>query len=85
MDDTSTVTLKLYAAYREALGKSEIVMTVTGKTTVGNLLDGLVSAHPQLERWIPVTRFAVNETFVTAQHLLQSGDEVVFIPPVSGG
>jgi sulfur-carrier protein len=31
------------------------------------------------------SRVAVNSEFVRAGYLLQSGDEVAFIPPVSGG
>lgn len=30
-------------------------------------------------------RLAVNGTFVAWSHVLQDGDEVVFLPPVSGG
>jgi molybdopterin converting factor small subunit len=29
--------------------------------------------------------YAVNKNYVSADHVLKDGDEVVFIPPVSGG
>jgi len=54
-------------------------------TTVAQLLDLLTAQYPDLRRWVPVTRFAVNQQFVQADHVLCPGDEVVFIPPVSGG
>ena len=30
-------------------------------------------------------RWAVNQDFVTPDHLLQSGDELAFLPPITGG
>jgi molybdopterin synthase sulfur carrier subunit len=41
--------------------------------------------HPELAPWRSLTRFGVNYQFVSPETLLNAGDEVVFIPPVSGG
>ncbi|WP_287127390.1 MoaD/ThiS family protein [Candidatus Cyanaurora vandensis] len=79
------ITLKLFAAYREALDTDEQVLQVESESTVGQVLQSLVTQHPTLSRWVPVTRFAVNQNFVPAAWVLQPGDELVFIPPVSGG
>ncbi len=79
------VTLKLFAAYQEALDQQELVLTLEPDTTVGALCDRICSEHPSLEQWRSITRFGVNLQFVPADTLLQDGDEVVFIPPVSGG
>jgi molybdopterin synthase catalytic subunit len=49
------------------------------------LFDRVVSEHPRLERIKPVTMLMVNRAYVDAGHLLRDGDEVAFIPPVSGG
>ena len=81
----STITLKLFAAYRETLGQSELTYTLETGATVAVVLADLVAQHPVLERWVSVTRFAVNQSFVDPSHILQPGDELVFIPPVSGG
>lgn len=80
-----TITLKLFAAYREALGSGELLLEVAPGTTVAQVLTRLVQDHPELGRWQTVTRFGVNQAFVSAETPLQQGDEVVFIPPVSGG
>ncbi len=86
MSDTSiTVTLKLFAAYQEAYGVEALTLTVPANTPVRALLDRCIDQHPQLERWRDLTRFGVNLQFVEPDTIVQDGDEVVLIPPVSGG
>jgi len=36
-------------------------------------------------KWRHLTRFGINWQFVEPETLLKDGDEVVLIPPVSGG
>ena len=52
---------------------------------VSDVLASLIEQKPQLAKWQEVTRFGVNLKFVEADTFLQEGDEVVLIPPVSGG
>jgi sulfur-carrier protein len=80
-----TVTVKLFAAYQEAYGVAELFLELPWGTTVQALCDRLITEHPKLKPWRSLTRFGVNLQFVEADTVLQSGDEVVFIPPVSGG
>lgn len=80
-----TVTVKLFAAYQEAYGVSELVLEFPPQTPVSAVLDTLIAEHPELEQWRNLTRFGVNLQFVESDILLQDGDEVVLIPPVSGG
>lgn len=47
--------------------------------------DRLIAEHPELSQWRDVTRFGINLIFVEPNTILQDGDEVVLIPPVSGG
>ena len=84
-DTDITVLVKLFAAYQEAYGQEELSLTVPSGTTVGQLCDRLLTEKPQLERWREVTRYGINLEFADGQQPLQNGDEVVFIPPVSGG
>ncbi|HEY9597692.1 MAG TPA: MoaD/ThiS family protein [Cyanophyceae cyanobacterium] len=80
-----TVTVKLFAAYQEAYDLSELVMELPEGTAVVGVLDRLIAEHPELEQWRPLTRFGVNLQFVEPDTLLKNDDEVVLIPPVSGG
>lgn len=85
MSNYITITLKLFAVYQEACGVSELVREFSVGTTVQQVCDQLIAEHPELEQWRNLTRFGVNLQFVEAETVLQSGDEVVLIPPVSGG
>jgi molybdopterin synthase sulfur carrier subunit len=82
---TITVTLKLFAVYQEAYKVPELVLQFDNGTTVQQLCDHLISEHPELSQWRDVTRFGINLNFVEPDTPLQNGDEVVLIPPVSGG
>ena len=79
------VTIKLFAAYQEVYGKSEIKISFPQTTTVEDILDYLIREKPELEKLRNVTRFGVNLQFVTADTVINEGDEIVLIPPVSGG
>ena len=85
MSGSINVTVKLFAAYQEAYGVSELMLELPPETTVALVLDQLVNEHPELNQWRNLTRFGVNLQFVEPDTTLQNGDEVVLIPPVSGG
>ena len=79
------VKVKLFAIYQEVLNVPELDLILPIQTTVGNVLESLIEQKPQLAKWQEVTRFGVNLKFVQSHTILQDGDEVVLIPPVSGG
>ncbi len=83
--NTIEITLKLFAVYQEALGVEEQMLTVPVGTTAGAVCDRLINDHPKLSQWKALTRFGINHQFVEANTVLNSGDELVLIPPVSGG
>ncbi|WP_071191126.1 MoaD/ThiS family protein [Trichormus sp. NMC-1] len=80
-----TVTVKLFAAYQEAYGVNELVLEFPLSTPVKAVCDRLITEHPELSQWRDVTRFGINLIFVEPDTLLKDSDEVVLIPPVSGG
>ena len=80
-----TITLKLFAVYQEAVGVEEMRLDLPMGTTAGEVCDRLIAEHPDLARWKPLTRYGVNLQFVEADTPLKADDELVLIPPVSGG
>ena len=80
-----TITVKLFAAFGEAFGVSELTLELPPDTPVSQVLESSIAQYPQLEQWRERTRFGLNMEFVSADTILQDGDEVVLIPPVSGG
>jgi sulfur-carrier protein len=80
-----TITVKLFAAYQESYHQPELTLTVEPGTTVGMVGDRIRAPHPELAALAPLTRYGINLEFVEPDTPVQEGDEVVLIPPVSGG
>lgn len=78
------ITIKLFAHYRDLLGKSELSLPMRDGLTVADIYDETIGGHATAELR-KSTMFAVNETYVSADTKLNDGDRVAFIPPVSGG
>ncbi|MCA8977534.1 MAG: molybdopterin converting factor subunit 1 [Planctomycetes bacterium] len=80
---TIRVTVRCFAAVREALGTDSVACEVAAGTTVGELLGTLARDHAGLSRL--ALAFAVNQDYARAETVLRDADEVAFIPPISGG
>ena len=79
------VRVRLFASYREVTGQREMGVELPAEATVGELLEQLVAQYPALEQVARVSRCVINQEYVASATPLHEGDEVVFIPPVSGG
>ena len=77
------VTLRCFASVREALGQDVVHLTVPRGTTVAGLREMLGQDHPALLRL--ALAWAVNQGYADGTRELADGDEVAFIPPISGG
>jgi sulfur-carrier protein len=85
MSQSIQVTVKLFAIYQEVLKTPEIQLELPANSTVTTVLDRLIAQHPILQTWRNITQFGVNLEQSPADRVLEDGDEVVLIPPVSGG
>jgi sulfur-carrier protein len=83
--DSISIQVKLFAIYQEVLGTGQIERQVSIGTNVGQVLAQIIAQYPALAPWQAVTRLGVNLQFVPPETILAAGDEVVLIPPVSGG
>lgn len=81
--ETIRVTLRCFASVRETLGTDSLAVEVQTGTTIHGLREKLGEDHPALLR-LPVA-FAINRDYARAESVLKDGDEVAFIPPISGG
>ncbi|MBD1844515.1 MoaD/ThiS family protein [Cyanobacteria bacterium FACHB-63] len=85
MSDLITVTVKLFAAYQDAYGVPELTLELPQGVSVEQVCDRILHDRPQLAPLKDTTQFGVNLEFVSAETIVQNGDEIVLIPPVSGG
>lgn len=80
-----SIKVKLFAVYQETFEKEELILNFPPETPMVKVLDRLIEEKPELEKWREITRLGINLQFVEPNTILQDGDEVVLIPPVSGG
>ncbi|HIE53468.1 MAG TPA: MoaD family protein [Armatimonadetes bacterium] len=78
------ITLKVFAGLRDIIGQSSLQVQVPPGTTVGQLWEQFQQQYPRLQNYSPVA-LTVNLEYAPPDTELQEGDEVAFIPPVSGG
>ncbi len=79
------ISVKLYASFREIVGKKEEEVEVPDGTTVKDLLDDYVKRFPRMDRYREHIILSVNKEYGHPTRTLKDGDEVTFLPPVSGG
>ena len=79
------VNVKLFARLRELVGHGDLTLEVPSGATVADVWAALVAAHPSAEAYARSMSSAVNLTYARMTTPVAEGDEVAFLPPVSGG
>jgi molybdopterin converting factor subunit 1 len=79
------VTVLYFGVLKDVMGRRSAVMDVAEGSSVAELLAihrGLATAPESLWESLAV---AVNQEYARGADVLKDGDEVAFLPPVSGG
>jgi molybdopterin converting factor subunit 1 len=79
------VTVRLFARLRDIAGAAELARQAESGATVGTVWRDLVAEFPALAAYEQSMSTAVNADYARRDHALAEGDEVAFLPPVSGG
>jgi len=79
------IKVKFFAILRERAGAAEIMRDLRDGSTVADLWQALQQDFPKLDVAGIRLLYAVNQNYVSPDFKLSDQDEVVFIPPVSGG
>ncbi len=76
-----------FAQLREQLQCAELSVAESDAQTLAQLHEYLTGQHPLWAEFLNNEKLlmAVNQTIVKVSQVLQSGDEVAFFPPVTGG
>jgi molybdopterin synthase catalytic subunit len=80
-----TVHLRFFAGQRDIVGQPELTLRVAPGSTVGDVWERLVGEYPRLGGYSGRLLYAVNQEFSDLSTVLHDGDEVAYVPPVSGG
>ena len=79
------ITVRLFARLRELAGAGELAVEVPVGATVADVWRVLVATHPAAAAYERSMSCAVNLDYAKMTTFVADGDEVAFLPPVSGG
>jgi molybdopterin synthase catalytic subunit len=75
----------LFARLREQAGTNSAELELPAGATVRDVYEALRERFPRLEPQLTIVRPARNQEFANWEDAVADGDEVAFVPPVSGG
>ena len=79
------ISVKFFAVLREATGVDSYELEIDKKETVAKAMKRIRMQFPQVEKYESVVSFAVNAEYAKLGALLNDGDELALLPPISGG
>jgi molybdopterin converting factor subunit 1 len=79
------VTVRLFARLREAAGRELDDCELSSGARVADVWTAMTARYPALTPFGGSISAAINADFARMTSLVSDGDEVAFLPPVSGG
>ncbi len=85
MSKSVRLTVKFFGSYQEAVGEKELQIETDKVSRIQDLIEELTEKYPGLADLDDQLLIAVNKSMAEREKELKDGDEVAFLPPVSGG
>jgi molybdopterin converting factor subunit 1 len=79
------VTVRLFARLRDIAGTGDLPREAPAGATVADVWRALVADFPEMARYESSISSAVNADYARMTAAVAEGDEIAFLPPVSGG
>ena len=79
------VTVRLFARLRDITGTAEMLREIEPGATIGAVWQELAGEFPALADYQRSISTALNEDYARMDAEVHDGDEIGFLPPVSGG
>jgi len=79
------VTVRLFARLRDIAGTAELARDLPAGATIGDVWRQLAGEFPEIARYERSISTAINADYARMDQVIGEGDEIAFLPPVSGG
>jgi molybdopterin converting factor subunit 1 len=77
--------VRLFARLRDVTGASELARDLPPGATIGDVWRQLAQEFPELTGYERSISSAINADYARMDQVVGEGDEIAFLPPVSGG
>jgi molybdopterin converting factor subunit 1 len=85
VSQTIRVQVFFFGRLKEVIGHAEESLEVAGDASIDSLFAAYAARFPQLQQYRSSLVASCNREFAPWNTPLHGGDEVAFLPPVSGG
>jgi molybdopterin converting factor subunit 1 len=79
------IQVRLFAALAESAGTRAFLLDIPPGADAGAVREAVLVQYPQMRGLCGRAALAVNAEYAGPDRIVQEGDEVALIPPVSGG
>ena len=79
------IRVRFFAILKDKAGRESVDLDLSPGATVADALTLLADSESELVAWLPKVAPAVNHEYAPRDRVLNDGDELALIPPVSGG
>jgi len=79
------ITVLYFANVKDITGVKKETMNLTQDTSIKKLLTKISLKYPAIKNILDVVKISVNYKMMEMNTILNDGDEVALLPPVSGG
>ena len=83
--DKISINLLYFAFVKDKTGVEFDLLDLPSDTSVKSLMKIILEKYPSLGNIIDMIQISVNYKIVDVDTILKDGDEIAFLPPISGG
>jgi molybdopterin converting factor subunit 1 len=82
--ETMNIQIRAFGIIREIVGNTTVSVVLPDESTIADLRKHIEALYPPIKA-LSSFAIAINGDYNTAEKVINSGDEIALIPPVSGG
>jgi len=79
------VRILFFGVLKDLTGRASDLLNLPERATLGDVVMHYVDISPRLNELAPSLALSINQEFAGPESPLKEGDEIAFLPPVSGG
>ena len=85
VSQTIRVNLLFFGLIKELLGRAQDSIEIADSSSIEDLFQQVAARNPELQKFRSSVVASRNQEFASWNTPIRAGDEVAFLPPVSGG